>query len=331
MTWMRLESTVRSHPKIGRLARGLGVSKVQAIGHLVALWTWVLEFAPDGDLDGFEAADLADAGLWEGDPDTFVSTLTFTSLLDVDHVTGTLRVHGWALRVDRLNAAKRKAKERASRRVTPGSRLVTSGSRPDEDEDGRTDGRRRTDEDGRSIGSSEDRRSSPPPAEPAGGAPADVAAHVVEAPVVEAPAEQLELVGEETRGTKSAATRGLIDRVVEAYRRHHPQARPGERERKLIRARLAEGYSVEQLARAIDGNNASPWHRGENDKGRPYQALELVMRNSDKVAQFIALAAEHCDTQGRARAAPVLTERTRRNMRAAQAWLAEEEDTRAEP
>jgi uncharacterized phage protein (TIGR02220 family) len=133
-------------------------------------------------------------------------------------------------------------------------------------------------------------------------------------------------VSEETRGTKSAATRAQIDRVVEAYRRHHPQARPGDRERKLIRARLAEGYTVEQLARAIDGNTASPWHAGENDKGRPYQALELVMRTSDKVTQFLRLADEHCDVQGRARAAPVLTERTRRNVRAAEAWLAEEED-----
>lgn len=150
------------------------------------------------------------------------------------------------------------------------------------------------------------------------------------APATAGDVEQLELVSEETRGTKSAATRAAIDRVVEHYRSHHPQARPGERERKLIRARLAEGYSVEQLARAIDGNTASPFHRGENEAGRAYQTLELVMRSSDKVTAFLRLADEHCDAQGRARAAPVLTERTRRNVRAAKAWL-EEEDTRARP
>lgn len=327
MTWMRLESTVRTHPKIGRLARGLGVPRVQAIGHLVALWTWVLEFAPDGDLESFEPADLADAALWEGDPKTFVDTLISTSLLDVEVVDGTLSVHGWALRAERLKAAGRKAKERASRRVTPVSRPGPSGSRPDVDVDGRTDvdGRRRTD--GRSIGS-EDRTSPPPPPSDVGGVVVD--RDVTPGNVPEASETELELVGEETRGTKSAATRAAIDRVVEHYRSHHPQARPGERERKLIRARLAEGYTVEQIQRAIDGNTASPFNRGENEQGRTYQTLELIVRNSDKVAQFIRLADQHCDEQGRARAAPVMSERTRRNVRAAEAWL-QEEESRARP
>ena len=310
MTWMRLDSTVRTHPKIGRLARGLGVSRVQAIGHIVSLWTWVLEFASDGDLTAFDDADLAEAGCWEGDPGTFVSTLRSTLLVDFDPDSGTSRVHGWWERASQLKDAQRKRDSRLSRPRPSVSAKSPASVRSDED------GRRRTDEDGRtktdgSIGGSEDRTSSPPPAPPEGGAP------------VRESREQLELTGDvaDGRGVKAAATRALIDRVVEHYRSHHPQARPGERERKLIRARLAEGYSVEQLGRAIDGNTASPWHRGENDKSRAYQTLELVMRSSDKVNQFLGLAAEHCDELGRARASPVVSERTRRNVRAAEAWL----------
>jgi len=101
--------------------------------------------------------------------------------------------------------------------------------------------------------------------------------------------------------------------VVSHYRTHHPKARPGDRETKLIRQRLTEGYSPEDLCRAIDGYHRSRFHCGENDKGLKYLGLELIMRDSKHVTAGIELA--------EARAGPVLTAKDRTTVSAGVAWL----------
>lgn len=78
--------------------------------------------------------------------------------------------------------------------------------------------------------------------------------------------------------------------VIAHYRSFHPRARPGDKERKLIRARLKEGYSVADLQAAIDGCHRSPHHCGENPSGTCYQTLELIVRDSKHVQQFMEIA-----------------------------------------
>jgi hypothetical protein len=78
-----------------------------------------------------------------------------------------------------------------------------------------------------------------------------------------------------------------IDAVIAQYRSLHPLARPGEKERRLISARLKDGFTVEDLIQAINGCHASPFHRGENDRNRPYQSLELIVRDAKHVQDFI--------------------------------------------
>lgn len=70
----------------------------------------------------------------------------------------------------------------------------------------------------------------------------------------------------------------------------HPQAKLGDKRRKVIASRLKEGYSVDELKRAIDGCKASPWHQGQNGNKRKYDDIELICRNASKVDQFIGLA-----------------------------------------
>ena len=50
----------------------------------------------------------------------------------------------------------------------------------------------------------------------------------------------------------------------------------------LIGRRLRE-YTVDELVRALRGYGRSAWHRGENDRGRPYQSLELWLRDAAHV------------------------------------------------
>lgn len=104
-----------------------------------------------------------------------------------------------------------------------------------------------------------------------------------------------------------------INAVIEHYQTYHPRSRPGEKERKAIAARLKNGYSVADLAKAIDGNHLSPYHCGENKDGREYHNLELIVREASKVDQFMAAA----DNAG----LPVLSQQTKKAVRAGQQWI----------
>jgi hypothetical protein len=113
---------------------------------------------------------------------------------------------------------------------------------------------------------------------------------------------------------------GDVDRVIEHYRSHHPKAQPGKVERTKIRDRLADGYSVADLCRAIDGCHLSPFNQGQNERGRRYDTLELIVRNSSQVQKFME--------QSEQGAPPAVSERTLRNMRAMQNFLKEDDDAR---
>lgn len=106
-----------------------------------------------------------------------------------------------------------------------------------------------------------------------------------------------------------------IAAVLAHYRTYHPRAipkpRPTSLEWRRVRERLAEGFTVADLCAAIDGNHRSPFHCGENDGGRQYNDLSLILRSGDTVRRFIETPSPD---------APVLSERTRRNFRAAKNW-----------
>ena len=55
---------------------------------------------------------------------------------------------------------------------------------------------------------------------------------------------------------------------------------------KAIKARLAEGYTVEQIKDAIVGCSMTPHNMGKNDNGKKYDDLELICRNGSNVERF---------------------------------------------
>jgi hypothetical protein len=99
--WIESHQELGRHPKTKRLARSLGVSVPAAIGHLHLLWWWSLDFAQDGSLDGFEAAEIADAAMWEGDPVPFYAALVTAGFIDGDEVDH-YRLHDWDEYVGKL-------------------------------------------------------------------------------------------------------------------------------------------------------------------------------------------------------------------------------------
>ena len=88
---------------------------------------------------------------------------------------------------------------------------------------------------------------------------------------------------------KRTSRKMQVAEVVEHYRTHHPRARPGKKEQEKIADRLRDGYPVEDLKTAIDGCHVSPFHCGENDRRTKYQSLELIMRDSGRVQQFLEI------------------------------------------
>lgn len=75
MAYVEAHASLREHPKMKRLIRTLGISRVQAIGHLMCLWWWCQEYAEDGDLSRYSDDDIADAAEWTGESQKFVDAL----------------------------------------------------------------------------------------------------------------------------------------------------------------------------------------------------------------------------------------------------------------
>lgn len=95
MAWIESHQTLGRHPKTKRLARALGVSIVQAVGHLQFFWWWALDFAHDGILDGMTDEDIADGAMWEGPPATFVEAMRQAGFIDCGKANEPMTIHDW--------------------------------------------------------------------------------------------------------------------------------------------------------------------------------------------------------------------------------------------
>ncbi|MBX3267049.1 MAG: conserved phage C-terminal domain-containing protein [Acidobacteria bacterium] len=82
-----------------------------------------------------------------------------------------------------------------------------------------------------------------------------------------------------------------VQEIFEHWQRvmNHPRSKLDASRRRVIAARLKEGYTVEQIKAAIDGCKASEWHQGGNSSGAIYDGLTLICRNAEKLDFFIAL------------------------------------------
>lgn len=129
MAWIESHQEIAQHPKTRRLARYLGVSLPDAIGRLHLLWWWSTTYAADGDLSGFDAADLADATLWEGDPEILMDALKRSGFIDENE-----QIHDWHEYAGRLLDRRRQDAERKRMSRAPSIESAdasrTSGGRP---------------------------------------------------------------------------------------------------------------------------------------------------------------------------------------------------------
>lgn len=82
VAWIKVDKALIDHPKVAeataRIGRGCDAFKLA--GHLVTLWGWALEAAPQGG--PLTVAQVAHGARWPGKPAPFVEALRLSGLLD---------------------------------------------------------------------------------------------------------------------------------------------------------------------------------------------------------------------------------------------------------
>ncbi len=127
MAWIESHQEIGRHPKTKKLARRLGASIPATVGHLHLLWHWAMDFAEDGNLGDFESWELADAAMWEGDPDEFVDGLVTVGFIDQTEAGGEL--HDWH---DYAGKLIQRRKEDAERKRLARQKADKTGTSPDD-------------------------------------------------------------------------------------------------------------------------------------------------------------------------------------------------------
>lgn len=100
----------------------------------------------------------------------------------------------------------------------------------------------------------------------------------------------------------------------------------GPTRRRVVEKALAL-YDEDVLLMAVEGCAASPWHAGDNDRGRAYQDLELILRDEAHIERFAAeglalreraerVARRDAEVCGAATEDPALAEAARERVRA---------------
>ena len=84
MAWIEVHQTLPGHRKIKALKRELKIKTPQAVGHMVMLWLWAVDNAPDGDLSRIDPDDIAEAAEWPKDGRAFVDAMIRAGFLDGD-------------------------------------------------------------------------------------------------------------------------------------------------------------------------------------------------------------------------------------------------------
>lgn len=268
MAWFRHESGLSGHRKTRKLASLLGVPRYAAAGLVCCLFERVCNDSPDGDISDWDDDDIADAARWDGDARPLVDALISVRFIIAND--GKTEINSWMEYAGSYREAKRKQKYRkkkSEKEECPGtvpSQSHHSGRNVPSTyvrTYGQTDGR--TDEQNNSeLFPSEIKKTE------------------------KSPPKKKSL-------KKPDATDVIVGQVVDYYRSVHPnKGKPlvgpkarSHKDWKRIRERVDEGYTLDQLKAAIDGNRMDKWHQ-ENSAGF---TIEFIFRNATKVEQFIEL------------------------------------------
>jgi len=118
MTWIRLDCSLTRHPKVSRFGKSMGVGRHEAIGILVDLWTWAVDYCDgDGDLSKYSSDEILTA-LGVGQQAALVQVDLIEALLTaglLDRQGKRLTLHDWDEHQGQLVAQREANRERQRR------------------------------------------------------------------------------------------------------------------------------------------------------------------------------------------------------------------------
>lgn len=86
------------------------------------------------------------------------------------------------------------------------------------------------------------------------------------------------------RANEADSIRTIFDHWCKVMEK--PAARLDSKRRSLIARRLADGYTPDELTTAISGCAADPWSMGDNDRGKPFNELSLILRDAERIERY---------------------------------------------
>lgn len=120
----------------------------------------------------------------------------------------------------------------------------------------------------------------------------------IEEPEVE-PKKQEQPKPPKPKKKHGAVKQERAERIFSFWRNNLPvgKARLTPKRKKKIEDRLKDGYSEQEIKKAITGCSLSPFHMGDNENETFYVDLELICRSSEKLEYFIRIAEQKAPQQ----------------------------------
>jgi|TARA_Y100000015_G_C2394548_1_gene91995 hypothetical protein len=92
--WTRVDTGLRDHRKVRKLARSLEIEQAHALGLVVNFWLFALNNWGHGFLDN-DADEVAHACVWHKDPDDLLFALIDVGFLEKMPNNDALKIHDW--------------------------------------------------------------------------------------------------------------------------------------------------------------------------------------------------------------------------------------------
>ena len=115
MAWVEVHQSLWDHRKTLAVADALDLPELYAAAHMIALWTWTMDNAPNGTFPVTVTSRIIARGAkWTGNPDVFVQALMDAGFLEYT-ASGQVHVHNWEQYGGKLNAQRQANAERQKR------------------------------------------------------------------------------------------------------------------------------------------------------------------------------------------------------------------------
>jgi len=281
VAWIESNQELARHPKLARLAGRLEITRRDAVGLMHLLWWWCLDYAPEGDLSGFNPEEIAAAVDWTGDPGDLLAALqnvpgTGGGRPAPGFINDDLTVHDWHDYAGKL-IERRRANAERKRIARAGGNVAKKKSDPPKQKE---NAECPADVPGTGAGRPEDGR---------GTSGATVPNQTITEP-------------KPKPSRRADPVRDLFNLYAELYA---PRAVFTDKRRKLITARIKEGYTLERLADATRGIAYNAWAMGRDPdaQGKKHNSFDLQFRDAEHVERNEALWIENKDADARRQAA----------------------------